>query len=997
MSSIPRETKLHILDWLWDSPLQAIRSLCKFLYRDTSPIRRLPLILILLLSAWSEMASMASGELISQDGTSLRILANIDGTDELHISHNAASWKHGSWGWPTNVQINGQAWSPRQQPTLQVGPDSPFLRSHIKLAGATIRKIQGRGQVNLGYGANGLIVHFNDDGHNGSATYEVLITFADQICEQSRRVIDGLKSESGQPLKPLELNIQTKIDGADAIHISSDKVKWAHYESRWPREVSFNGSKWDPYAESEFSPESKGIFIPAGINLSAAELVEKKGRGAVQLLKSDDRLTIRFDDRHAPGDDSYVARVRIPISQLWPVEIQCDQPEHVVGAQPTVVRYEKGEERPTIVTGQHVFDHLGRTIVALPAGSYQFEVQHQPLPNVLVALKSSRVEVGSPTTVRLKSIQVPTPKLAVSGHRGLELTQLGIRSILPTGAVTWKRNSRAENVSLVLSQGETYRIRAFGSNEYAQIALWKELKTNEIRRIKETEENMVRCSFRWQSESLPPIAAGVKLDFPDSQCEFRITGKTLFLTNRRFLELGYWFQLKNGRKVVFHPRGYVLPEGQPDHLFELGGPLVGRASAAILTNENLGRPDARQLWADICVVDPNGHILDNQKSTIDWKWEVQMRDGAAPPKPPLTPEAILRLGNVTETVLLKARYQLDQPEELVLSPERFVPRKSKRISTTSPAYMNWRTAAYLAKAERSLSEIALEREIPLSPSYGVKLTWWLNGGAVGGHGGTTMPLSGMTGDYNWFSHPWAMSHELLHGFGYGHDDDMNRTDGVVQRRFLEHKWFVADHPNHVPELLIQPNAAPTKLVFGKPVDLLNLIDLERDTLLGEWKWEEGVLLTPTSSGGRLKLPVEAPSSYELLMVVTRLKGRDTLGVEIVVGEDNIGTMLALDGWRGRACGLHYLDGRSGDHNESTYKGCVFPDQKEHAILCRVTPQSVVVEVDDSRIIDWSGDSKRLLHPPKSAATRGRELFLSETQNVSYRISKIQLRPIKTPE
>lgn len=990
MSSIPRTTKLPILDLICDSPLQAIRSF----YRDTSRFRGLTLILILLLSAWNEIVS---AELIKNDGTSLRIVANIDGTDELHISHHSASWKHGSWGWPTNVRVNGLSWSPRQQPALQVGPESPFLRSNIKLAGATIRKIRGRGQVKLDYDTKGLIVRFNDERHNGSATYEVVITFADQICEQSRRMIDCLKSETGQPLQQLEFNIQTKIDGADAVHIDSDKVKWAHYESSWPRKVSLNGRNWNPYEESEFSPESKGFFIPAGLNLSAARLVEKKGRGAVQLLKSDDRLTIRFDDRHVPGADNYAARVRIPISQLWPVEIQCDKPEHVFGAQLTIVRYAKDEKLPTIVPGQHVFDHLGRTIVALPPGSYRFEVQHQFRPNVLVALKSSLVEVGSPTTVRLKSIQIPTPKLTVRGYRRLELTQLGIRSILPTGAVAWKRNPQSNYVSLVLSQDESYRIRAFGSNEFAQVALWKELKTNEIRRISETEENMIRCSFHWQSESLPPIAAGVKLDFPDSKYEFRVTKNTLFLTNRQFLELGYWFQLKNGRKAVFHPQGYVLPQTPSDHLFELGGPLAGRASAAILTNENLGSPNARQLWTDICLIDPHGHIMDHQKSTIDWKWKVQMRDGNAPPKHPLTQEAIQRLGNVTDTVLLNAQYQLDQPEELVLSPERFVPRRSKQVSTTSPAYMNWRTAAYLAKAERSLSEIASEREIPLSPAYGVKLIWWLNGGAVGGHGGTTMPLNGMTGDFNWFHHPWAISHELLHGFGYGHDDDMNRTDSVIQRRFLEYKWFVADHPNYVPESLIQSKEDPTEFVLGKPVDLLNLIDLERDTLLGEWKWEDGVLLTPTSSGGRLKLPVEAPSSYELLIVATRLRGRDTLGVDIVAGEDNIGTMVALDGWRGRACGLHFLDGRGGNQNESTYQGGVFPDQKEHTILCRVTPQSVVVKVDDSRIIDWSGDSKRLLHPAKSAATRRRELFLSETKNVSYRISKIQLRTINTSE
>ncbi|QDT80227.1 hypothetical protein Mal35_36980 [Gimesia maris] len=288
----------------------------------SSPVRRLPLILILFFSVGSESAATASDDITAQSGTSLHILANIDGTDQLHISHRAVRWKHGSWAWPTHVEINGQPWSPRQQQTLQVGSDSPFVQSHIRLAGATINKIQGRGQVRLGYDANGLIVRFDDEGHNGSARYEVLITFADQICKQSKQMIQDLTSETGLPPKPLELNIQTKIDGADAIHIDSDKVKWTHYESSWPRKVTLNDQNWDPYAEPVFKPESKGFFIPAGLNLSAAELVEKKGRGAVQLLKSDDRLTIRFDDRHAPGSDHYTAQVRIPISQLWPVEIR---------------------------------------------------------------------------------------------------------------------------------------------------------------------------------------------------------------------------------------------------------------------------------------------------------------------------------------------------------------------------------------------------------------------------------------------------------------------------------------------------------------------------------------------------------------------------------------------------------------------------------------------------------------------------------------------------
>lgn len=762
------------------------------------PMRRSMSFVVLFWSVCVAHCNIARGA--DAGATSLRISAKIDGKDELHISHLAAGWVHRSWGWPTEVRINGQSWSPRRQRSIKVGPNTPLLRRDIALAGATIRKIRGRGDVSLGYGKNGLIVRFNDESHNGAATYEVRILFADSICKESRTAVRSLKSASGEPLESVELNIRARVDGADAVHVSSADAKWAHYEWSWPRGVSINGRSWDPQANPELGIEPESFF-PAGISVANAQLIEQSGRGAVQLLPARDRLTVRFDDRQPGGAGDYVARVRIPISQLWRVEVQCDEPLSVAGARMTVVRCDQSGHHESVVSVQHVFDHRGRTILALPSGRYRFEVQHQPRPDVLVSLRSPLTAVSSATTVQLPSVRVPTPKLNVTGHRGLELTQLGIRSILPTGALAWKRDANTSRVSLILSPEQRYRVRAFGSGGSVHAALWKELETREIRRITQPADQLFQCSFGWHEEALRPYRAGVKFVHPDSVHEFGVNRNTLLLTNRRFLQLGYWFQIRNGRRLVFHPRGYVLPDGQSDHYFELGGPLAGHASAAILTNENLGSPQARQLWTDICVIDPNGHVLDRRESTVDWKSEVQMRDGEQPPEHPLTPSAIERLGNVTDTVLLSAQYQLERPVHLVLSPERFEPRRSKRVSTNVPSYMQWRATAYLAKAERSLSGIASEREIPINPSYRVKLSWWLNSGAVGGHGGFTMPLSGMVQDFNWFTHPWAISHELLHGFGYGHNEDMNRTDRAIQRRFREHQWFVADHPEYAPEML----------------------------------------------------------------------------------------------------------------------------------------------------------------------------------------------------
>ncbi len=92
---------------------------------------------------------------------------------------------------------------------------------------------------------------------------------------------------------------------------------------------------------------------------------------------------------------------------------------------------------------------------------------------------------------------------------------------------------------------------------------------------------------------------------------------------------------------------------------------------------------------------------------------------------------------------------------------------------------------------------------------------------------------------------------------------------------------------------------------GKTIDLLDPVDLKPVALLGEWKLQHGVPLTPVLSGPRLKLRVGASSACGLLMKLAPLKGHDTLSIGIVVREDNIRPTAALDGWLGRACGLHH--------------------------------------------------------------------------------------------
>jgi hypothetical protein len=273
------------------------------------------------------------------------------------------------------------------------------------------------------------------------------------------------------------------------------------------------------------------------------------------------------------------------------------------------------------------------------------------------------------------------------------------------------------------------------------------------------------------------------------------------------VELSYWYELNNGRKVSFHHRGHVLPAAPADHRLKLGGPITARAAAAVMQNDRLGNANMRQIWCDISAQDTAGHTLDISKSNVDWNWSLQMRDGSPVPEFPLSEESLARVGNPADTVLAIATLHLDQPVRFELFPESLVPMESKHIRTNLPSYMTWRAKAYLAQAERSLNGIAAVRDLPVDPNYKVQISWWMNHGAVGGYGGISMDIRGPVADFGWLSHPWGISHELLHGFGYGHTDDMVRIDGLMLEYFPLFQWSVVDRPDFVPPELA-PRAGP---------------------------------------------------------------------------------------------------------------------------------------------------------------------------------------------
>jgi len=106
----------------------------------------------------------------------LRVVVDIDGSDQLHLDAAGARWIHRHWSWPKEVRLNRVSWDPRKSQLLKNAGQTGFLQGPIDFATAKLTVNKGRDMVVLEHTKNGLIVHFADN-PLGKATYDLTISF----------------------------------------------------------------------------------------------------------------------------------------------------------------------------------------------------------------------------------------------------------------------------------------------------------------------------------------------------------------------------------------------------------------------------------------------------------------------------------------------------------------------------------------------------------------------------------------------------------------------------------------------------------------------------------------------------------------------------------------------------------------------------------------------------------------------------------------------------
>lgn len=107
----------------------------------------------------------------------LSIRATIDGSDEILVTSEKATWRHRHWGWPRGeVLLNDTPWDPRRRPELPNAGETRFLPEGVDFATARVVRVVGRDLAAVETAADRLIVRFADT-PVGTDVYEVVIRF----------------------------------------------------------------------------------------------------------------------------------------------------------------------------------------------------------------------------------------------------------------------------------------------------------------------------------------------------------------------------------------------------------------------------------------------------------------------------------------------------------------------------------------------------------------------------------------------------------------------------------------------------------------------------------------------------------------------------------------------------------------------------------------------------------------------------------------------------
>jgi len=194
-----------------------------------------------------------------------------------------------------------------------------------------------------------------------------------------------------------------------------------------------------------------------------------------------------------------------------------------------------------------------------------------------------------------------------------------------------------------------------------------------------------------------------------------------------------------------------------------------------------------------------------------------------------------------------------------------------------------------------------------------------------------------------------------------------------------------------------PAQSPAVPSSGRPVDLLKLIDPEKDAVRGKWNMADGILASADEQRGLLRIRHVPPDEYKITMIVERRAGKDCLSLGLLLaGQNQCGVII--DGWpqQGLLSALDLVDKKRANVNGTVRGGMQLTSGKQHTIVCTVRKASITIQRDSETIIDYAGAVDRLSIHPETGVPGEKALFLGSHRS-EFRISKLELTPLPERE
>jgi hypothetical protein len=205
----------------------------------------------------------------------------------------------------------------------------------------------------------------------------------------------------------------------------------------------------------------------------------------------------------------------------------------------------------------------------------------------------------------------------------------------------------------------------------------------------------------------------------------------------------------------------------------------------------------------------------------------------------------------------------------------------------------------------------------------------------------------------------------------------DKERGAAQAHIRQHA--VQCYKLALPGLSGLPKARAEKRVKESParpvaytgwVDLLKLVKTDRDTVIGKFALDKGILTVNGSDPAELKIVAKLANAYVLKIEYQRSACAELFGVYLPVADSGCALVV-----KPQSMGLETLDGKLSTENESTKTGYFDGDKKKHILDIAVwqgEQARIIVLFDGKPQIDWTGTPSRLkvhynwvLPPPMS--------------------------------